>query len=90
LCSEQYCSCTTPCSIQLKILSQPEHRIIFVNITINDLNDNLHSFRLNEIQLRIPENTNIQHRQCYRIPNADDKDLPETMKLIVHLEMIYV
>lgn len=77
-CSEQFCSCLTPCSIQLKILSQPQHQIIFVNLTINDLNDNLHSFRLNEIEIRIPENTNVEHRQCYRIPSVEDKDLPET------------
>jgi protocadherin Fat 1/2/3 len=85
LCSEQFCSCTIQCSIQLKILSQPQHQIIFVNITINDLNDNLHYFRLNEIQIRIPENTNIQHRQCYRIPTVEDKDLPETNQFIYHL-----
>ena len=85
LCSEQFCSCSNPCSIQLKILSQPQHQIIFVNLTINDLNDNLHQFRFNEIQIRIPENTNIQHRQCYRIPSADDKDLPETNQMIYQL-----
>ncbi|CAF3910404.1 unnamed protein product [Adineta steineri] len=85
LCAEQFCSCLTQCSIQLKILSQPQHQIIFVNITINDLNDNLHSFRYNEIQLRIPENTNIQHRQCYRIPTVDDKDLSETNEFIYQL-----
>ncbi|CAF1353273.1 unnamed protein product [Rotaria sordida] len=85
LCGEQFCSCITQCSIQLKILSQPEHQIIFVNITINDLNDNLHYFRSNEIQIHIPENTNIQHRQCYRIPNVDDKDLPETNQFIYQL-----
>ena len=84
-CSEQFCSCITSCSIQLKILSQPEHQIIFVNITINDLNDNLHYFRLNEIQIRIPENTNIEHRQCYRIPAVDDKDLMETNQFIYQL-----
>lgn len=84
-CSEQFCSCITSCSIQLKILSQPEHQIIFVNITINDLNDNLHYFRLNEIQIRIPENTNIEHRQCYRIPAVDDKDLIETNQFIYRL-----
>ncbi|CAF4009697.1 unnamed protein product, partial [Rotaria sp. Silwood1] len=54
-------------------------------ITINDLNDNLHSFRYNEIQLRIPENTNIQHRQCYRIPTVDDKDVSETNEFIYQL-----
>ncbi|CAF1392822.1 unnamed protein product [Rotaria sp. Silwood1] len=85
LCAEQFCSCTMQCSIQLKILSQPEHQIIFVNITINDLNDNLHYFRSNEIQIHIPENTNIQHRQCYRIPNVDDKDLSETNQFIYEL-----
>jgi protocadherin Fat 1/2/3 len=85
LCLEQFCSCITQCSIQLKILSQPQHQIIFVNITINDLNDNLHYFRLNEIQIRIPENTNIQHRQCYRIPTVEDKDLPETNQFIYQL-----
>ncbi len=85
LCAEQFCSCTSQCSIQLKILSQPQHQILFVNITINDLNDNLHSFRFNEIQLRIPENTNIQHRQCYRIPIVEDKDLPETNQFIYQL-----
>ena len=85
LCAEQFCSCITQCSIQLKILSQPQHQIIFVNITINDLNDNLHSFRLNEIHLRIPENTNIHHRQCYRIPIVDDKDLPETNEFVYQL-----
>jgi hypothetical protein len=85
LCSEQYCSCQSQCSIQLKILSQPQHQIIFVNITIKDLNDNLHYFRLNEILIRIPENTNIQHRQCYRIPTVDDKDLPETNQFIYQL-----
>jgi protocadherin Fat 1/2/3 len=85
LCSEQFCSCITQCSIQLKILSQPQHQIIFVNITINDLNDNLHYFRFNEIQIRIPENTNIQHRQCYRIPTVEDKDLPETNQFIYQL-----
>ncbi|UJR34246.1 hypothetical protein I4U23_021650 [Adineta vaga] len=84
-CTEQLCSCLTSCSIQLKILSQPQHQIIFVNLTINDLNDNLHSFRLNEIQLRIPENTNIHHRQCYRIPIVEDKDLPETNQMIYEL-----
>jgi len=77
-CSEQLCSCVTQCSIQIKILSQPQHQILFVNLTINDLNDNLHKFRLDEIQIRIPENTNVQHRQCYRIPSVDDKDLPQT------------
>ena len=81
-CSEQFCSCLTACSIQLKILSQPQHQIIFVNITINDLNDNLHHFRLNEILIRIPENTNIEHRQCYRIPAVEDKDLPETNQFV--------
>lgn len=85
LCAEQICSCTTQCSIQLKILSQPQHQIIFVNITVNDLNDNLHHFRFDEILLRIPENTNIQHRQCYRIPIVDDKDLPETNEFIYQL-----
>ncbi|CAF3388080.1 unnamed protein product [Rotaria socialis] len=85
LCAEQFCSCLTQCSLQLKILSQPEHQIIFVNITINDLNDNLHYFRSNEIQIHIPENTNIQHRQCYRIPNVEDKDLPETNQFIYQL-----
>lgn len=85
LCSEQFCSCTTQCSIQLKILSQPEHQIIFVNITINDLNDNLHYFHSNQIEIRIPENTNIQHRQCYRIPTVEDKDLPETNQFIYQL-----
>lgn len=84
-CSEQYCSCSSPCSIQLKILSQPQHQIIFVNLTIYDLNDNLHHFRFDQIQIRIPENTNIQHRQCYRIPIADDKDLPETNGMIYQL-----
>ena len=78
LCAEQFCSCSAACSIQLKILSQPQHQIIFVNLTIDDLNDNLHSFRLNEILIRIPENSNVQHRQCYRIPTVEDKDLPET------------
>ncbi|CAF3868015.1 unnamed protein product [Rotaria magnacalcarata] len=85
LCAEQFCSCLTQCSLQLKILSQPEHQIIFVNITINDLNDNLHYFRSNEIQIHIPENTNIQHRQCYRIPNVEDKDLLETNQFIYQL-----
>lgn len=85
LCAEQFCSCSIPCSIQLKILSQPQHQIIFVNITINDLNDNMHYFRHNEIQLHIPENTNIQHRQCYRIPTVDDKDLPVTNEFVYQL-----
>ena len=85
LCSIKLCSCTTKCSIQLKILSQLQRHIIFVNVSINDLNDNLHYFRINEIKLRIPENTNIQHRQCYRIPTVNDKDLPETNQFIYEL-----
>lgn len=84
-CAEQICSCSQPCSIQLKILSQPQHQIIFINLTINDLNDNLHRFRLDEIQIRIPENSNIQHRQCYRIPLAEDKDLPQTNQMTYQL-----
>ena len=85
LCSEHYCSCLSQCSIQLKILSQPQHQIIFVNLTIEDLNDNLHYFRFDQIQLRIPENTNVEHRQCYRIPIVEDKDLPETNRIVYQL-----
>lgn len=84
-CSEQLCSCSSICSIQLKILSQPQQQIIFVNLTINDLNDNQHYFRSDEIRLKIPENTNIFHRQCYRIPPVEDKDLPETNQIVYQL-----
>ncbi len=75
LCKKNICSCLIPCSIELKILSQPEYEILYLNITINDLNDNLHYFHYNEIVLYIPENTN---QQCYRIPNVNDDDLFET------------
>ena len=76
LCKRDFCSCSIPCSIQLKLLIQPEHQILLINLTINDLNDNLHYFPFNEIQLLIPENTN--HRQCYRILSVNDEDLFET------------
>lgn len=84
-CAEHWCSCSSVCSIQLKILSQPAHQILFVNLTINDLNDNLHQFRYDRIQLRIPENSDVDHRQCYRVPLVDDRDLPETNGIVYRL-----
>jgi hypothetical protein len=83
ICKKSLCSCLIPCTIELKILAQPDYEIIHINLTINDLNDNLHYFRLKQIELHIPENTN--NRQCYRIPLVNDEDLPSTNEFIYQL-----
>jgi hypothetical protein len=76
LCLKNSCSCLIQCSIQLKIISQPEYEIIFLNLTINHLNDNLRYFPFNQIELFIYENSNCE--QCYRIPSVNDEDLFST------------
>jgi len=81
LCRSKLCSCSFVCSIELKIVCEREYRLEFVNLTIHDLNDNYHLFPLNEIEIEIPENVNIQHRQCYRIPSVIDQDLFETNRI---------
>nr|XP_060630214.1 protocadherin gamma-A10-like isoform X27 [Anolis sagrei ordinatus] len=70
---EEICRRLLTCLIKMEILVQKQLRIYTAEIEIEDINDNAPTFKVEKLQLNIPESTPLGSR--FLLPDAQDPDL---------------
>lgn len=63
-CANQCGSETGSCTMQLRMLIIPSYQIVSLNVIVQDINDNKPQFRVDMVNLTVPENVPVG----YRIP----------------------